>query len=143
MERTIAALPILDVPRHLSALATLLLTSAITHATAEEASQNWKQIETTDQSPYTLYVDTADIVHDGSIRLFIAKMVPATSSNPIDLSDIGSVLVRVKVDCRANTIEPLSARMIDQGGEATDLQRDPPRQIKAGTDDMMMRKLVC
>lgn len=121
----------------------LLLTAAIGAASADAAPQRWRPVQTSDGSPYKLYIDIANLVREGPARLFMAKMVPAIPSDQPDAADIASVLVRVKIDCSANTIETRSASMVDQGGEVTDLEKDPPRLIKSGTDDMMMRKLVC
>jgi hypothetical protein len=33
--------------------------------------------------------------------------------------------------------------MLDEDGDATDLTGAAPRAIKAGTDDMMLKKTVC
>jgi hypothetical protein len=118
--------------------ALLLLPCALTAA----APPSWRLIET-GPSPYKLYVDTANVERDGPARLFIAKMVPIALSDSTEPSDIASVLVRVKIDCGKNVIEVASASMLNQGGEVSALPDAAPRSIKSGTDDMMMRKVVC
>ena len=120
----------------------LAAASTIAAASAHAALPSWKLIETSDEAPYKLYLDTANLARDGPDRLFIAKMVPADPSDPND-SGLSSVIVKVKIDCRANTIETEAASMTDQSGEVSDLSGDPPRPIKQGTDDMNLRKLVC
>jgi len=122
----------------------LLLTGAIIAGSANGAPDDWKLIKTPEQSPYELYIDMASVVREGPARTFKAKMIPsAPSSDPQSASDIASVLVRVKIDCGANTIETAAAKMVDQAGEASALRGDPPRQIKVGTDDMTLRDMVC
>src|SRR4051794_19108237 len=115
-----------------------LLTGATIAASAHGAPDNWKLIKTPEQSPYELYIDIGSVVRDGPARLFKTKMVPSAPSNQESASDIASVLVRVKIDCSANTIETAAAKVVDEAGDASALRGDPPRQIKAGTDDMTL-----
>ena len=124
-------------------LATLFLATAIAASISPEAPQNWKRIETSDDSPYKLFVNVADVVHEGSVRLFIARMVPDAPADAPEPPEIASILVLIKLDCSANTIETQSASMVDQSGELSDLGGNPQRAIAPGTDDMMMQKMVC
>ena len=123
--------------------ATLFLATAMAAGTLSEAAQSWKRIETSNTSPYKLFVNVADVVHEGSVRLFIARMVPDTPADSPEPSEIASILVLVKLDCSANTIETQSASMVDQSGELSDLGGNPQRTIAPGTDDMMMQRMVC
>src|SRR5689334_17017691 len=97
----------------------LLLACALAAERARAAPPSWWLIETSDQSPYRLYVDIASVVREGSARRFIAKMVPNAPADPTQATDIASVLVRVKIDCRRNIIEVRSGRMLDQSGDVT------------------------
>lgn len=121
----------------------LLLTGAVIAGALAGPAASWKGIETTRDGSYKLYLDTAQIVRNGSTRLFIARMLPNGASDPTDPSAIGSVLAMVKIDCRANTIETRAATLIDQSGETSDLGSDPARAIQPGTDDVALRESVC
>jgi hypothetical protein len=121
----------------------LAAAGALITGSAHGALPTWKLIETPDQAPYKLYLDTANLERDGAERLFMAKMVPADPSDPAQDSGLSSVIVKVKIDCRANTIETEAASMTDQAGDVSDLNGDPPRPIERGTDDMNLRTMVC
>jgi hypothetical protein len=121
----------------------LAAAGTIAAASAHAALPTWKLIETPEETPYKLYLDTANLARHGPDRLFMAKMVPAVPSGPANDSGLSLVIVKVKIDCSANTIETQSASMADQSGEVSDLSGDPPRPIKQGTDDMNLREIVC
>jgi hypothetical protein len=124
-------------------LALLLLTGAIAAAHPSIAAVNWTPVATSPDDPYNLYIDEETLVREGPSRLFIAEMVPVDAPDMSDSSGLASVLVRVKIDCSANMIRTQSAMMLDEDGDATDLTGAAPRAIKAGTDDMMLKKTVC
>lgn len=121
----------------------LAAAGAVTAGTAHGALPSWRLIETSDEAPYKLYLDTANLERDGAERQFMTKMVPTDPSDAAENSGLSSVIVKVKIDCRANTIETEAASMTDQAGDVSDLSGDLPRPIKRGTDDMSLRTMVC
>src|SRR6476620_3805814 len=103
---------------------------AIIAVSAHGAIPSWRLIETSDEAPYKLYLDTANLERDGAERQFMKQLVPADPSDTADATSLSSFIVAVKIDYRANTIETRAASMTDQSGYFIVIIRRPPRPIK-------------